>query len=105
MNDEDFKQTVLDYFDIEQRRHQDIMAQASDILAKITAVSASLDAMKTKFETAMADMSSVLPGGHSAVMDTLVAPLEAVMTKADALGTEMEAKIKALPVPGVTPAA
>ena len=105
MNDDDFKQTVLDYFDIEQQRYLIIMAQAADILSKITAIGASLDVMKNKFDLAMADMSATVPAGHAQVLETLVSPLEAVVAKADALGTEMEAKIKALPVPGAAPVA
>jgi hypothetical protein len=105
MNDEDFRQTVLDYFDIEQQRHREQMAQASDILAKITAVVASIDAMKTKFDTAMTDMVATVPAGHAAVLDTLVAPLDDLATKIMTLGSEFEAKIKALPVPGTTPTA
>jgi hypothetical protein len=105
MNDEDFQQMMLDYFSIEQQRHRDIMAQGSDILAKITAVSASIDAMKTKFDTAMADISATVPAGHAAVLDTLSGPLDDLATKITALGAEFEAKIKALPIPGAPPVA
>jgi hypothetical protein len=101
--EEDFYQMMLDYFSIEQRRHQDIMAQASDIIAKITAIGASLDTMKATFDKTMTDMSAILPGGHAAVMDTLTGPLDEMLTKIAAFGVEMEAKIKALPVPGATP--
>ena len=76
------------------------MAQASDILAKIAAIGTSIDTMKATFDKAMADMSATLPGGHAAVLDTLTAPLDEIVTKVGSLGTEMEAKIKALPVPG-----
>jgi len=109
MTDEDFKQTVLDrldfFFDIEQKRHRDIMATSSDILAKITAISTTIDALKTKFDTAMTDMVATVPAGHAAVLDTFVAPLDELATKITALGAEFEAKIKALPVPGAPPVA
>lgn len=81
------------------------MAQGSDILAKITAVTASIEAMKTKFDTAMTDMVATVPAGHAAVLDTFVAPLDDLAAKITALGAEFEAKIKALPVPGATPVA
>jgi hypothetical protein len=103
--EDDFQQMMLDYFSIEQRRHQDIMAQASDILAKIMAIGTSLDAMKTTFDKAMADVSETVPAGHAAVLDTLTPALDEIATKIVALGPEMAAKIKALPVPGATPPA
>lgn len=77
--------------------------QGSDILAKITAVSATIDAMKTKFDTAMDTMTATVPAGHAAVLDTLSGPLDDLATKIIALGAEFEAKIKALPVPGTAP--
>jgi hypothetical protein len=100
MNDDDFKRIVLDYFEIATQRDLRTMAQAADILAKIAAIGTSIDAMKATFDKAMADMSATLPGGHAAVLDTLTAPLDEIVTKVGTLGTEMEAKIKALPVPG-----
>jgi hypothetical protein len=105
MNPEDFQQMVLDYFSIEQRRHQDIMAQASDILAKITAAVALFETTKTNLDKVLADYSATAPAGHAAVLDTLAPPLDALATTISAFGTEMEAKIKALPVPGATPVA
>jgi hypothetical protein len=103
MNDDDFKQTMIDYFDIEQQRHREIkeliMAQSTDILAKITAVSTLIDAMKAKFDTAM----ETIPAGHAAVLDTLAGPLDDLAAKITALGAEFEAKVKAA-APG-TPAA
>ncbi len=98
---------MIDYFDIEQQRHREIkeliMAQSSDILAKITAVSATIDAMKAKFDTAMETMMATVPAGHAAVLDTLTGPLDDLAAKITALGVEFEAKIKELPVPGVMP--
>jgi hypothetical protein len=105
VTNEEFQQIFLDFLQIEAERYEKTMAQASDILAKISAVSVSLDTMKANFDKAMLDMSAVLPGGHSAVMDTLTAPLDEMLAKISALGVEIEAKVKALPVPGAPPVA
>ena len=100
MDDEDFKRTVLDYFEIATQRDLRTMAQASDILAKITAISTSLDAMKTSFEKILTDYAATAPAGHAAVLDTFTPALDEIATKIGTLGPEMEAKIKALPIPG-----
>lgn len=98
--DENFKQMMEDYFSIEAERHRSIMAQGSEILAKIMAVSASIDSIKETFDKAMADMAATLPAGHEAVLDTFAAPLDELATKVSTLGSEFQASIKSLPVPG-----
>ncbi len=100
MNDDDFKQTVLDYFGIEQQRHMEIMAQSSDILAKITAMNTSVDMLKTEVEKAIAGISETVPAGHAAVLDTFVGPMDEVITKVTALAAEIPAKLGSVPVPG-----
>jgi hypothetical protein len=103
MTDADFETMMTDYFRIEAQRHRDIMAQASDIIAKIAALSASFDTFKAAFDKEVADMSTTLPAGHAAVLDTFVAPLDELKAKMDMLGGEVPAKIKAMPVPGTSP--
>lgn len=115
MNDEDFKQTVLDYFGmVSAQRHMEIMAQGSDILAKIAALHTSLDAtnaaldvMKTNFDKALAGASEAIPAGHSAVLDTFLDPLDKALERGDevqkkivALEGETTARIEVIPVPG-----
>jgi N-methylhydantoinase B/oxoprolinase/acetone carboxylase alpha subunit len=100
MDDQDFQQTVLDFFEIATQRHRDIMTQGSDILAKIAALSSAFDAVKAVIDKELAAISETVPAGHSAVLDTLVSPLDELQTKVGALGDEVGAKIKAMPVPG-----
>jgi hypothetical protein len=106
ISDEDFKRILIDHIiGVTTQRHEDIMAQASDTLAKITAAVTLLETMKTNLDKVLADYSATAPAGHAAVLDTFTAPLDDLATKISAFGTDMEAKIKALPVPGATPAA
>ena len=105
MDDEDFKRTVLDYFEIATQRDLRTMAQAADILAKITTALTTIETVKANLDKVLTDYSATAPAGHAAVLDTLVAPIDEVVTKVAALGTEFETKIKALPVPGATPPA
>src|SRR2546430_10403040 len=42
--DEDFQQTVRDYFGIEAQRHRDIMATLAETLSQITEINTSIDA-------------------------------------------------------------
>ena len=100
MTNEEFQQIFLDFLQIEAERYEKIMAQAADVAAKMATVSASLDTMKANFDKVYADMAATLPGGHAAVMDTLIPPLDELLTKITTLDAEMAAKVKALPVPG-----
>ena len=81
------------------------MAQGSDILAKISAVGASLDTLKATFDKAMETVSSTVPAGHAAVLETFSGPLDDLAKQILALGAEFESRIKKLPVPGDTPSA
>jgi hypothetical protein len=104
MNDDDFKQIVLDYINmIEPQRHQNQMAQSSEILAKIAEISTSLDTMKANFEKSLAGASETIPAGHAAVLDTFVGPLDDMHKKITALEGEMIARVQVIPVPGVGP--
>jgi hypothetical protein len=115
---EDFKQTVLDFINmVTTQRHREIMAQGSDILAKIATLqtsadknSASLDTLKTDLDKVIADVSATVPAGHAAVLDTLVGPLDKVQATQDevdkkiaALNEEAAAKIGVISVPGQGP--
>jgi len=102
MNDDDFKQTVLDYINmVATQRHRDQMAQGTEILTKITALGTSFDTMKGTFDKIMTDMGTVIPAGHAAALDAFVAPLDEMHAKIGTFEQEMEAKIKAaIPVPG-----
>jgi hypothetical protein len=99
--DEDFLRMMLDYFSIAQERHYEIMTQGSEILAKINAAMTTVDAMKAKFDAAMVGIRQNIPAGHAAVLDSLAAPLDELVAKFTAFEAEMEAAIKAIPVPGV----
>src|SRR5437879_2987187 len=96
---EDITAMMLDFFSIVNERNREILAQGSDILAKIAALqssadknSASLDTLKTDLEKVIADVSATVPAGHAAVFDTLVAPLDKVQASME----DMDKKIGVL---------
>jgi hypothetical protein len=103
MVDEDFKQTVLDYFGIEAQRHRDIMAQSSDILTKIAGIDNKLDALKASLEKALAGASETIPAGHAQVLDSFIPHLDDLDKKITAIDAEMTARVGVLPVPGQGP--
>jgi hypothetical protein len=107
MNDDDFKQIMLDYFSIEQQRYREIMTQGSDILAKITEMKTSFDALKAALEKELVGVSETIPAGHSAVLDTFVAPMTDLKTQMDAFAAEIPAKVAkiAAAIPPAAPAA
>lgn len=102
-DEEDFRQTLYDYFSIEAQRHRDIMTQGSEILAKIADVSTSLDTLKTNLEKTLAGASETIPAGHAAVLDTFVGPLDGLKKKIADLEGEMTARVGVIPVPGQGP--
>jgi hypothetical protein len=109
-SNEEILQALRNYSAIETERFKIMATQQGDILAKVTAISASIEEMKTRFDTAMTDMVATVPAGHTAVLDTFVAPLDDLAMKIVALGAEFEAKVteaktKITPVPGAAPVA
>lgn len=100
MNGEDFHQIFLDFLQIEAERHERIMAQASDLLTKITSLQTLVSTIKSDIDVALADMAATGAAGHSAVLDTIAVPLDELMTTVNTFGADVKAKIKAMPVPG-----
>jgi hypothetical protein len=119
MNDNDFNQIFLDYLQIEQERHREIMATFADILAqhavmntkldeKITAFTAAAQAHNAEILKALAILADVGAAGHSDVLDKIIEADKGMMTKiesfnaAETMGTmttELVAAITQNPVP------
>jgi hypothetical protein len=121
MTDEDFQQTVRDYFGIEAQRHMEIMATLAEILSQITAMNTSIDAKATAsaeahasltaaVEKTLADLAATGAAGHSAVLDKIGTALRDTQAKIDSdrlpdtvksMEAEITKAIGAVPVPSV----
>jgi Tfp pilus assembly major pilin PilA len=126
MTDEDFQQTVRDYFGIEAQRHRDIMATLAEILSQITEINTSIDAkatasaeahasLRAAVEKTLADLAATGAAGHASVLDKIGAVLKDTQAKIDSdrlpdtvrsTEAEITKAIGAVPVPSVpSPAA
>jgi hypothetical protein len=97
MNDEDFKQTVLDYFGmVAPRKHEEIMATLADIKAqneanakaldaKLGAIAAAQSAHHAAVDKALADLAATGAAGHAAVLDDIAIDNSTMAKKIDAI--------------------
>lgn len=100
MTDDDFKQTVLDYFGIATQRHRDIMATLADVKAGIDSIKTELSNMETATTEALAALKDTGQAGHSAIMDEIVAEQATVLSMVKDTSGKITAAIAANPVPG-----
>jgi hypothetical protein len=99
MNNEDFKQTVLDYFEIEQRRYQSIMALITDVQANNKAILAAVTEHVANVKTMLAELAATGAVGHAAVLDGVVADQVEILAAVKAADEEIVAAGKAVQLP------
>jgi len=99
MNDDDFKQTVLDYFDIATQRDLRIMTSNQDVMDAIAAIAAGQTKLNTSIQSAIADMGT----GGDAARAAMVTALQVVVTQMNAMQSELLAAIAAQTPPPPTP--
>lgn len=103
MTDEDFQQTMLDYFGIEAQRHRDIMANIEDVKKQNEEIKAAVTSLTTSVHKALGDLAATGAAGHAAVLDTIVADQAAVLNAVKSSETELTAAVNAVPVPAAPP--
>ena len=103
MNDEDFKQTVLDYFGIEQQRHQSIMAIITDVQANNKAILANVTEHVANTKAMLAELAATGALGHAAVLDGIVAEQVEILAAQKAADAETTTAGKAVVLPGLAP--
>jgi hypothetical protein len=100
MNGEDFRRIVLDYFEIETRRHRDIMTSNQNVMDAIAALSTSITQLNTTIITAIADMGT----GGDAARAGFVTALQGVADQITAAQTELTTAIAAQTASATGPA-
>lgn len=104
MTEQDFQQTMLDYFGIEAQRHRDIMANIEDVKKQNEEIKAAVTSLATSVHKALSELAATGAAGHAAVLDTIIADQAAVLNAVKNSETELTAAVNAVPVPAAPPA-
>ena len=100
MNDDDFKQTILDYINmVTTQRFMELMTSNQDVMNAIAANTAALMDLDATIKTAISDMGA----GGDAARAQAVAAVAAQATQISTLKTELTAAIAAVVPPPATP--
>jgi hypothetical protein len=103
MNDDDFKQEVLDLFGDSAQRHRSIMAILAEVKAQNDAILTELANLTTETHKALADYTALCGAGHAAILDGIVADQTNLLTVIKNTSGEIKSAIAAVPMPGQTP--
>jgi hypothetical protein len=103
MNDEDFKQTVLDYFQIATQRNVITMAALADIKSGQDAILAEIETLVKESRDALGTLKDTGAAGHSAVLDDIKAVNDKIHEAVKNASGELKSAIATTPMPGQTP--
>jgi hypothetical protein len=103
MNDEDFKQTVLDYFQIATQRNVITMAALADVKSGQDAILAEIETLVKENREALGALKDTGAAGHSAVLDDIMAGNQKIHDAIKNASGELKSTIATTPMPGQTP--
>jgi hypothetical protein len=110
MNDEDFKQIVIDFINmVTTQRHREIMATLAEVEKKlddkIAAFAAAAAMHNDEIRKALSILADTGISGHASVLDKISAKIDTI-SDAETLGTmtgELKTAIATTPLPGQSP--
>jgi hypothetical protein len=104
MNDEDFKQTIIDYISmVTIERYSKTMAAIDDVRKNTEQIKAMLADLGAAQKAVLSDLQQTGAAGHSAIMDGIVADQEAVKETITGLKSELVSAAKAVELPAPKP--